>query len=154
MESHLGNGVGSSRSAKNTKNTSSSVDWLSRDMLEMKIRDKTEADEERDSEPDIIDGVGAEPGHVITTTLPGRNGQSRQTVSYIAEHVVGTGSFGMVFQVSKIVYLVVLPLVKIPKHFMSPCGRLNAEKLGRLLPSKKFYKTSVTRTENYKLCRC
>jgi len=47
MESHLGNGVGSSRSAKNTKNTSSSVDWLSRDMLEMKIRDKTEADEER-----------------------------------------------------------------------------------------------------------
>ncbi|CAD5315778.1 unnamed protein product [Arabidopsis thaliana] len=78
MESHLGNGVGSSRSAKNTKNTSSSVDWLSRDMLEMKIRDKTEADEERDSEPDIIDGVGAEPGHVIRTTLPGRNGQSRQ----------------------------------------------------------------------------
>lgn len=47
MESHLGNGVGSSRSAKNIKTTSSSVDWLSRDMLEMKIRDKTEADEER-----------------------------------------------------------------------------------------------------------
>lgn len=47
MESHLGNGVGSSRSAKNVKNTSSSVDWLNRDMHEMRIRDKTEADEER-----------------------------------------------------------------------------------------------------------
>ncbi|CAH2047161.1 unnamed protein product [Thlaspi arvense] len=98
MESRLGNGVGSSRSAKVVKNTSSSVDWLNRDMLEMRIRDKTDADEERDSEPDIIDGAGAEPGHVIRTTLRGRNGQSRQTVSYIAEHVVGTGSFGMVFQ--------------------------------------------------------
>jgi glycogen synthase kinase 3 beta len=54
----------------------------------------------QDSEPDIIDGAGAEPGHVIRTTLRGRNGQSRQTVSYISEHVVGTGSFGMVFQVS------------------------------------------------------
>lgn len=47
MESHLGNGVGSSRSAKILKNTSSSIDWLNRDMLEMRIRDKTEADEER-----------------------------------------------------------------------------------------------------------
>lgn len=84
----------------------------------------------QDSEPDIIDGAGAEPGHVIRTTLRGRNGQSRQvgwlwivvcvnwlcsyitvshtdiyldwqTVSYISEHVVGTGSFGMVFQVSE-----------------------------------------------------
>lgn len=36
----------------------------------------------QDSEPDIIDGVGAEPGHVIRTTLRGRNGQSRQ-VRYV-----------------------------------------------------------------------
>ncbi|CAE5960497.1 unnamed protein product [Arabidopsis arenosa] len=96
MESHMGDGVGSSRSAKNINNSSSSVDWLNRDMREMRIRDKTESVE--DSEPDIIDGAGAETGHVIRTTLRGRNGQSRQTVSYIAEHVVGTGSFGMVFQ--------------------------------------------------------
>ena len=32
----------------------------------------------QDSEPDIIDGAGTEPGHVIRTTVRGRNGQSRQ----------------------------------------------------------------------------
>lgn len=32
----------------------------------------------QDSEPDIIDGVGAEAGHVIRTTVGARNGQSRQ----------------------------------------------------------------------------
>ncbi|CAN7040024.1 unnamed protein product [Brassica oleracea var. botrytis] len=92
------NGVGSSRSSKGVKASSSSVDWLTRDLVEMRIRDKVETDDERDSEPDIIDGAGTEPGHVIRTTVRGRNGQSRQTVSYISEHVVGTGSFGMVFQ--------------------------------------------------------
>ncbi|MBA0619972.1 hypothetical protein Godav_005756, partial [Gossypium davidsonii] len=51
-----------------------------------------------DSEPDVVDGVGAETGHVIRTTIGGRNGHSKQNVSYIAEHVVGTGSFGVVFQ--------------------------------------------------------
>lgn len=92
----------------------------------------------QDSEPDIIDGVGAETGHVIRTTIGGRNGQSKQvgrilentkfmykvviickilhvsqvhvclngqTISYIAEHVVGTGSFGVVFQVRKVLFL-------------------------------------------------
>ncbi|KAE8007919.1 hypothetical protein FH972_004476 [Carpinus fangiana] len=95
----LGNGgVGSSRSVNGFKGSSSSVDWLGREMLEMRLRDKVDHDEDRDSEPDVIDGVGAETGHVIRTTIGGRNGQSRQTVSYIAEHVVGTGSFGVVFQ--------------------------------------------------------
>lgn len=32
----------------------------------------------QDSEPDIIDGVGAETGHVIRTTIGGRNGNSKQ----------------------------------------------------------------------------
>lgn len=32
----------------------------------------------QDSEPDIIDGVGAETGHVIRTTTGGRNGQPKQ----------------------------------------------------------------------------
>ncbi|KAG6780145.1 hypothetical protein POTOM_012999 [Populus tomentosa] len=86
------------RSVNGFKSSSSSVDWLGREMLEMRLRDKVEHDEGRDSEPDIIDGVGAEAGHVIRTTIGGRNGQSRQTVSYIAEHVVGTGSFGVVVQ--------------------------------------------------------
>ncbi|CAI0439520.1 unnamed protein product [Linum tenue] len=96
----LGNGgVGSSRSVKNGfKSSSSSVDWLGREMHEMRLRDKVDHDDDRDSEPDIIDGVGAEAGHVIGTTVGGRNGQSRQSINYIAEHVVGTGSFGTVFQ--------------------------------------------------------
>ncbi|XP_039058184.1 shaggy-related protein kinase kappa-like isoform X1 [Hibiscus syriacus] len=95
----LGNGgVGSSRSINGFKSSSSSVDWLGREMLEMRLRDKVENDEDRDSEPDIVDGVGAETGHVIRTTIGGRNSQSKQNVSYIAEHAVGTGSFGVVFQ--------------------------------------------------------
>ncbi|KAM1023782.1 hypothetical protein ACFX2A_045612 [Malus domestica] len=95
----LGNGgVGSSRSVNGFKSSSSSVDWLGREMLEMRLQDKPDHDDERDSEPDVIDGVGAETGHVIRTTVGGRSGQSRQTVSYISEHVVGTGSFGVVFQ--------------------------------------------------------
>ncbi|KAF9684949.1 hypothetical protein SADUNF_Sadunf03G0003500 [Salix dunnii] len=95
----LGNGgVGSSRSVNGFKSSSSSMDWLGREMLEMRLRDKVDHEEDRDSEPDIIDGVGAEAGHVIRTTIGGRNGQSRQTVSYIAEQVVGTGSFGVVVQ--------------------------------------------------------
>ena len=32
----------------------------------------------QDSEPDIIDGVGAEAGQVIRTTIGGRNGQPKQ----------------------------------------------------------------------------
>ncbi|KAB5563662.1 hypothetical protein DKX38_003716 [Salix brachista] len=95
----LGNGgVGSSRSVNGFKSSSSSMDWLGREMLQMRLRDKVDHDEDRDSEPDIIDGVGAEAGHVIRTTIGGQNGQSRQTVSYIAEQVVGTGSFGVVVQ--------------------------------------------------------
>lgn len=89
----------------------------------------------QDSEPDIIDGVGAETGHVIRTSIGGRNGQPKQVhisydlwevlfviwlglkndyfyldsqnVSYIAEHVVGTGSFGVVFQVRTAIFWVI-----------------------------------------------
>ncbi|KAM6589088.1 hypothetical protein CsatA_011693 [Cannabis sativa] len=48
--------------------------------------------------------------------------------SYIAEHVVGTGSFGVVFQAKS--------------------------KPETLLPSRKFFKTSATRTGNCRLCKC
>ncbi|MCD9561361.1 transcriptional activator [Datura stramonium] len=66
---------------------------------EISVSDSARADDDDgDSEPDIIDGVGAETGHVIRTSIGGRNGQPKQNVSYIAEHVVGTGSFGVVFQ--------------------------------------------------------
>lgn len=45
----LGNGgVGSSRSVNGFKSSSSSsVDWLGREMLEMRLRDKTDHDEDR-----------------------------------------------------------------------------------------------------------
>ncbi|XP_058097675.1 shaggy-related protein kinase kappa isoform X3 [Magnolia sinica] len=92
-------GVGSSRAINNFKGSSSSVDCLRREMLEMRLRDnKLDQDDDTDIEPDIIDGMGAEAGHIIATTIGGRNGQPKQTISYIAEHVVGTGSFGVVFQ--------------------------------------------------------
>lgn len=38
----------------------------------------------QESEPDIIDGVGAETGHVIKTTIGGRNGQSKQVGQYFS----------------------------------------------------------------------
>lgn len=80
-------------------------------------------------EPAIVDGNGTETGHIIVTTTGGRNGQPKQvyfnthiilgilpsvnisldsnvnlihmiqTISYMAERVVGQGSFGVVFQV-------------------------------------------------------
>ncbi|KAM7254697.1 hypothetical protein ACFE04_019938 [Oxalis oulophora] len=37
-------------------------------------------------------------GHIISTTIGGKNGEPKQTISYMAERVVGTGSFGIVFQ--------------------------------------------------------
>lgn len=40
-------GVGSSRTVNGFKGSSSSVDWLGREMLEMKLRDKVEQDDER-----------------------------------------------------------------------------------------------------------
>nr|CAD1818157.1 unnamed protein product [Ananas comosus var. bracteatus] len=92
-------GVGSSREANSFKGSSSSIESLGREILEMRLKDaKRELDEDRDTEPDIIDGSGNEPGHVIATTIHGRNGLPKQRVTYIAEHVVGTGSFGVVFQ--------------------------------------------------------
>ncbi|URE33640.1 hypothetical protein MUK42_34159 [Musa troglodytarum] len=33
-------------------------------------------------------------GHVISTTIGGKNGEPKKTISYMAERVVGTGSFG------------------------------------------------------------
>ncbi len=44
----LGNvGVGSSRSVNGFKGSSSSVDWLGREMLEMRLRDKVDHGEDR-----------------------------------------------------------------------------------------------------------
>lgn len=44
----LGNGgVGSSRSVNGFKSSSNSVDWLGREMLEMRLRDNSDHDDDR-----------------------------------------------------------------------------------------------------------
>ncbi|WOK94561.1 shaggy-related protein kinase kappa-like isoform X1 [Canna indica] len=92
-------GVGSSHIVNGYKGSSSSVEWLGREMLEMKLKDvRIDADDEEDTEPEIVHGASAESGHVIAATLHSQNGQPKQAISYIAERVVGKGSFGVVFQ--------------------------------------------------------
>ncbi|GJN22704.1 hypothetical protein PR202_gb10299 [Eleusine coracana subsp. coracana] len=96
-------GVGSSARPGNrfNKGPSGSIDFLGREITEMQLRDsKSDADDERDmmSGRDFIDGSNAETDHIIATTIRERNGLPKQSVAYIAEHVVGTGSFGVVYQ--------------------------------------------------------
>ncbi|XAR63103.1 Non-specific serine/threonine protein kinase [Bertholletia excelsa] len=72
---------------------------LPKEMHEMKIRDeKTDNHEDKDMESIFIKGNGTETGQIIATTVGGRDGQPKQTISYMAERVVGTGSFGVVYQ--------------------------------------------------------
>nr|GMD56220.1 shaggy-related protein kinase epsilon [Ipomoea batatas] len=71
------------------------VDKLPEEINEMKIKDDKQ---EKDMEATIVDGNGTESGHIIVTTIGGKNGQPKQTISYMAEQVVGQGSFGIVFQ--------------------------------------------------------
>jgi serine/threonine protein kinase len=77
---------------KNSSSTSIGADKLQDHMNELKIRDDKEV------EATIINGKGTETGHIIVTTTGGKNGQPKQTVSYMAERIVGQGSFGIVFQ--------------------------------------------------------
>ncbi|XP_028791533.1 shaggy-related protein kinase eta isoform X1 [Neltuma alba] len=46
----------------------------------------------------VVEGNDAVTGHIISTTIGGKNGEPKQTISYMAERIVGTGSFGIVFQ--------------------------------------------------------
>ncbi|KAE8715009.1 Shaggy-related protein kinase eta [Hibiscus syriacus] len=46
----------------------------------------------------VVDGNDPVTGHIISTTIGGKNGEPKQTISYMAERIVGTGSFGIVFQ--------------------------------------------------------
>ncbi|KAF8068568.1 hypothetical protein N665_1142s0019 [Sinapis alba] len=68
------------------------VDRLPEEMNHMKIQD------DKEMEATIVNGNVTETGHIIVTTIGGRNGQPKQTISYMAERVVGHGSFGVVFQ--------------------------------------------------------
>ncbi|KAL6495464.1 Shaggy-related protein kinase theta [Orobanche gracilis] len=94
--------------------STSDVHELPKEMNEMKIRDeKTDEHEDvvKDMEPNVVSGIGTETGQIIVTSIGGRNGQPKQcrtvsdtsvlqkkTMSYVAERVVGTGSFGVVYQ--------------------------------------------------------
>ncbi|XP_023530212.1 shaggy-related protein kinase epsilon-like [Cucurbita pepo subsp. pepo] len=71
------------------------ADKLPEEINEMKIRDENV---EKEMEATVVDGNGTETGHIIVTTIGGRNGQPKQTISYMAERTVGQGSFGIVFQ--------------------------------------------------------
>lgn len=79
----------------------SDVHELPKEMNEMKIREEDNDDHEnsvKDMEPTVVSGNGTEAGQIIVTSIGGRNGQPKQTMSYMAERVVGTGSFGVVYQ--------------------------------------------------------
>ncbi|XP_026409308.1 shaggy-related protein kinase alpha-like [Papaver somniferum] len=78
----------------------SGVDQLPKELNEMKIKDdkNDNNDDDKSMEATVVNGNGTETGQIITTTIGGRNGQPKQTISYMAERVVGTGSFGVVFQ--------------------------------------------------------
>ncbi|XP_022770759.1 shaggy-related protein kinase alpha-like isoform X1 [Durio zibethinus] len=78
LREHSGNTVG--------------VDRLPAELNDMKIGGDNEV------EATIVDGNGTETGHIIVTTVGGKNGQPKQTISYMAERIVGNGSFGVVFQ--------------------------------------------------------
>ncbi|XP_028791445.1 glycogen synthase kinase-3 homolog MsK-3 [Neltuma alba] len=72
------------------------IDRLPAEMNDMKIRD------DKEMEATVIDGNGTEAGHIIVTTIGGKNGQPKQTISYMAEHIIGHGSFGVVFQAKRL----------------------------------------------------
>lgn len=77
----------------------SGYDQLPKEMHEMKIRDeRSNSHDEKDVEVTVINGHWTETGQIIAITVGGRNGQPKQAISYMAEHVVGTGSFGVVIQ--------------------------------------------------------
>ncbi|XP_004288335.1 PREDICTED: glycogen synthase kinase-3 homolog MsK-3-like [Fragaria vesca subsp. vesca] len=68
------------------------LDSLPNEMNDMKIRD------DKEMEGTVVNGNSTETGHIIVTTIGGRNGLLKQTISYMAERAVGHGSFGLVFQ--------------------------------------------------------
>lgn len=88
-----------SASEDNVKHQKSVSDELPKEMHRMKIKEnKSDNSNNKHIEPAVISGKGTETGQIISTTVVGPNGQQKQTMSYMAERVVGTGSFGVVYQ--------------------------------------------------------
>ncbi|GLT31911.1 hypothetical protein SLA2020_066110 [Shorea laevis] len=71
------------------------VDKLPQEIHERKIKDEKV---EKEMEEMMVDGKGTETAQIIVTSIGGRNGQPKQTISYVAERVVGQGTFAVVFQ--------------------------------------------------------
>nr|AFK41443.1 unknown [Medicago truncatula] len=81
------------------KTEKSGFDQLPKELHEMKIKDdKSKNNNEKDMEATVVNGNGTETGQIITTSIGGRDGQPKRIISYMAERVVGTGSFGVVYQ--------------------------------------------------------
>uniref|UniRef100_A0A7N2L474 Protein kinase domain-containing protein n=1 Tax=Quercus lobata TaxID=97700 RepID=A0A7N2L474_QUELO len=85
-------GVAAASGMREPSNHNVGVDRLPEEMNDMKIRD------DKEMEATVVDGNGTETGHIIVTTIWGRKGEPKQTISYMAKRVVGHGSFGVVFQ--------------------------------------------------------
>ncbi|CAM6021363.1 unnamed protein product [Sphagnum balticum] len=89
-----------------SSNLDASVLLPMKELHDMKIQEDEKPDHSTSSDHDnnketeaiVMDENSTEPGHIITTTIGGHNGEPKQTISYAAERVVGTGSFGVVFQ--------------------------------------------------------
>ncbi|XP_047321969.1 shaggy-related protein kinase theta-like [Impatiens glandulifera] len=73
----------------------SGYDELPKEMHEMKIKGDRVDDNDMET---VVSGSGTEKGQIIVTTMGGRDGHEKQTISYMTERVVGTGSFGVVYQ--------------------------------------------------------
>ncbi|GAB2233915.1 hypothetical protein Droror1_Dr00003145 [Drosera rotundifolia] len=56
------------------------------------------SDSDEEMSPAVNKGNDKVTGHIISTTITGQNGEPKRTIRYMAEHVIGTGSFGIVFQ--------------------------------------------------------
>ncbi|KAH7294724.1 hypothetical protein KP509_27G015200 [Ceratopteris richardii] len=76
------------------------VDLLPKEMHGMKLRDNRleDCNNSKEGPAVIASSNSTEAGSIIVTTVAGPNGQQKQVISYMAERVVGTGSFGIVFQ--------------------------------------------------------
>ncbi|KAL2456404.1 Shaggy-related protein kinase iota [Abeliophyllum distichum] len=64
----------------------------------VKLTTAAPMDTDKEMSASVVDGNDPAAGHIISTTVGGKNGEAKRTISYMAERVVGTGSFGIVFQ--------------------------------------------------------
>ncbi|KAK7335429.1 hypothetical protein VNO80_27269 [Phaseolus coccineus] len=70
------------------------------DSMKVDSRGGSDAASNKEMSAPVAEGNEAHAltGHIISTTIGGKNGEPKRTISYMAERVVGTGSFGIVFQ--------------------------------------------------------